>query len=107
MFFCYHRDGTACASYYIDEETRNRVWIPHRPVPLSEEYPIRNGQVHQRAREASSALDLLIGLSDGVIPVNIFGRSSDKTEEDVFDLSLLREAIDVSKPVMTGRLARF
>ena len=46
-----HRDGSAAASFYQDEQGERR-WVAHRPVaPDENEYQVRNKQCHFRAAE--------------------------------------------------------
>ena len=88
-----HRDRSACLSYSIDK-TGQKWAVAHQRINFNEdEYFIRNRQVRERAYEATQALEL--GLTMNSRPEKLKGL------ED-FDWNVFKDAIDVSKPIMTG-----
>ena len=89
--FC--RDGSACFSYSLDKN--GQKWsIPHKRVEWNEdEYFVRNRQVRERAYEATQALELGLALNS---------KPTELKKLSGFDLTNFLDAIDVSKPIMSG-----
>jgi len=91
-----HRDGSACASFYCDDDG-GQHWIPHRRVSADEdEYGVRHQQVRHRSDEVSRALDLALALTDGNAPKKV------KLVPENFDWASLSLAMDVDKPIVAG-----
>lgn len=90
-----HRDGSGSLSFTMEEN--NKVWIPHRRLKDSEkEYQIRNGQLQIRVQEVKRTLDLVIALTNGENHTNVLPDSKD------FDLTMLKNSMDVSEPILAG-----
>ncbi len=102
------RDGSACASYYVEPGETLTRWIPHKRISNAEdEYEIRNSQVHHRSGEVSRALDLLCEIKAGNFPAVVNSWDPEVKDENgagVFTFSDLKAAMNIEKPVIMGKL---
>jgi len=90
-----HRDGTMAYSYTM--EGRGRQGIEFRRILDGEgEYTVRNYQVKFRAEEVRRTMDLMVELNMGI------GVSNVVEEAHKFDLTMLRNSMDLSKPFLAG-----
>ena len=89
-----HREGSACASFTMEDGQKN--WIPHRRIPVSEnEYSDRNQQLHFRVDEMKRTMNLMEKLNEGDGVVNVL--------EDACDLTMFKNCLDLSSPVLAGQ----
>ncbi|XP_037698758.1 platelet-activating factor acetylhydrolase isoform X2 [Choloepus didactylus] len=88
-----HRDGSASATYYFKDQSAaelgNKSWL----YPKQEE-PDRNFQVHQRAKECSQALNLILAIDHGKPAENVLDLE--------FDVKQLKDSIDRNKIAISG-----
>ncbi|XP_065277684.1 platelet-activating factor acetylhydrolase 2, cytoplasmic isoform X1 [Emys orbicularis] len=102
---CYsRRDHSACATYFCKAEAGGsdsleaalqEEWIPFRRVQEGrKEFHFRNPQVHQRANECVRGLRLVQDISSGKAVTNVLHKG--------FDLSALKESVDLSKVAVMG-----
>uniref|UniRef100_A0A8C3PMV1 Platelet-activating factor acetylhydrolase n=1 Tax=Calidris pygmaea TaxID=425635 RepID=A0A8C3PMV1_9CHAR len=90
-----HRDRSASATYFCPAEAGGEEWIPYQRVPQGQkEFYFRNKQVHQRAEECVRALRLFEDLNSGKSVPNVL-------QQD-FDLSVLKDNIDLTKVAVMG-----
>ncbi|NXG88385.1 PAFA2 acetylhydrolase, partial [Stercorarius parasiticus] len=90
-----HRDHSASATYFCPAEAGNEEWIPYQRVPQGQkEFYFRNKQVHQRAEECVRALQLFEDIDSGKSVPNVFHQD--------FDLSVLKDSIDLTKVAVMG-----
>ncbi|XP_069731245.1 platelet-activating factor acetylhydrolase 2, cytoplasmic [Phaenicophaeus curvirostris] len=90
-----HRDHSASATYFCTEEAGREEWIPYQQVPQGQkEFYFRNKQVHQRAGECVQALRLFKDIGSGKSVPNVLHQD--------FDLSVLKDSIDLSKVAVMG-----
>jgi len=90
-----HRDASACVTFTVKDGVKE--WIPFRRISETEkEYTIRNAQLHQRVSEASRTLDVVTSLSLGETVTNVL------PDSEMFDLTMFRGRLDLSKPVLAG-----
>ncbi|NXG69286.1 PAFA2 acetylhydrolase, partial [Baryphthengus martii] len=90
-----HRDHSAAATYFCTAEAGGEEWIPYQPVPQGQkEFYFRNKQVHQRAEECVRALRLFEDISSGRSVPNVLHRD--------FDLSVLKDNVDLTKVAVMG-----
>ncbi|NXQ24778.1 PAFA2 acetylhydrolase, partial [Alaudala cheleensis] len=90
-----HRDHSAATTYFCTAEAGTEEWLPFRRVPPGQkEFYFRNKQVHQRAQECVRALRLFQDLSAGRSVPNILHQG--------WDLSVLKESLDLSKVAVMG-----
>lgn len=92
-----HRDGSASATYYFKDqpaaEIGKKTWLYLKTLKKEEEeVPLRNEQVHQRAKECSQALNLILCVD-----------CETKNVLDLeFDIKQLKDSIDRSKIAIIG-----
>ncbi|XP_042741108.1 platelet-activating factor acetylhydrolase 2, cytoplasmic isoform X1 [Lagopus leucura] len=90
-----HRDSSAAMTYFCTAEAVREQWIPHQQVPQGQkEFYFRNNQVHHRANECARALQLFRAVSSGKSIPNILPQG--------FDLSVLKDSIDLAKAAVMG-----
>ncbi|XP_072800962.1 platelet-activating factor acetylhydrolase isoform X2 [Vicugna pacos] len=94
-----HRDESASATYYFRDqtaaETGNKTWLYIRTLKQGdEEFPLRNGQVRQRAKECSQALDWILDLDQGKPAKNVLDLE--------FGVEQLKDTIDKDKIAVMG-----
>nr|XP_032658748.1 platelet-activating factor acetylhydrolase 2, cytoplasmic isoform X2 [Chelonoidis abingdonii] len=99
-----HRDHSACATYFCKAEAGGcnsleaalpEEWIPFRRVQEGQkEFHFRNPQVHQRANECVRGLRLVQDISSGKAVTNVLHKG--------FDLSALKESVDLTKVAVMG-----
>ncbi|XP_003789295.1 platelet-activating factor acetylhydrolase isoform X1 [Otolemur garnettii] len=94
-----HRDRSASATYYFEDqlaaETGNKTWLYLQILRREEdELSVRNQQVHQRAKECSNALDLILDIDHGKPVKNVLDLE--------FDVEQLKGAIDRDKIAIIG-----
>lgn len=90
-----HRDASACVTFKVNNGEKE--WIPFRRITDTEkEYTVRNAQLHQRVRETRRTLDIVDLLSSGENVINAL------PEAELFDLSMFKDRLDLSKPVLAG-----
>ncbi|XP_050788664.1 platelet-activating factor acetylhydrolase 2, cytoplasmic isoform X1 [Gopherus flavomarginatus] len=99
-----HRDHSACATYFCKAEAGGsdsleaalqEEWIPFRRVQEGQkEFHFRNPQVHQRANECVRGLRLVQEISHGKAVTNVLHKG--------FDLSALKESVDLTKVAVMG-----
>ncbi|XP_044853934.1 platelet-activating factor acetylhydrolase 2, cytoplasmic isoform X1 [Mauremys mutica] len=99
-----HRDHSACATYFCKAEAGGsdsleaalqEEWIPFRRVQEGQkEFHYRNPQVHQRANECVRGLRLVQDISSGKAVTNVLHKG--------FDLSALKESVDLTKVAVMG-----
>ncbi|XP_068273738.1 platelet-activating factor acetylhydrolase 2, cytoplasmic isoform X2 [Nyctibius grandis] len=90
-----HRDRSASATYFCTAEAGGEEWIPYQRVPQGQkEFYFRNKQVHQRAEECVRALRLFEDISSGKSVLNVLHQD--------FDLSVLKDSIDLTKVAVMG-----
>ncbi|XP_009330453.1 PREDICTED: platelet-activating factor acetylhydrolase 2, cytoplasmic [Pygoscelis adeliae] len=90
-----HRDHSASVTYFCTVEAGREEWIPYRRVPQGQkEFYFRNKQVHQRAEECVRALRLFEDISSGKSVPNVLHQD--------FDLSVLKDSIDLTKVAVMG-----
>ncbi|XP_055656616.1 platelet-activating factor acetylhydrolase 2, cytoplasmic isoform X2 [Falco peregrinus] len=76
-------------------EAGREEWIPYQRVPQGQkEFYFRNKQVHQRAEECVRALRLFKDISSGKSVPNILHQD--------FDLSVLKDSVDLTKVAVMG-----
>ncbi|XP_034974179.1 platelet-activating factor acetylhydrolase 2, cytoplasmic [Zootoca vivipara] len=99
-----HRDHSASATYFckLDPETPDfpeaqirEEWLSYQGVPKGQkEFRFRNPQLHQRANECKRGLKLIRSIDSGKAVVNLL-----RTD---FDLSVLKDNVDLSKVSVMG-----
>ncbi|XP_067840410.1 platelet-activating factor acetylhydrolase [Heptranchias perlo] len=111
-----HRDGSASATYYIEEKTKTvsevrestsstnstpnldqleRKWLYYKPHKQGEqEFPFRNVQVHQRSEECIRALNLLTDINMGKPVHNVLPLD--------FDFTKMKDCLDLCKVAIMG-----
>ncbi|KAG6931305.1 platelet activating factor acetylhydrolase 2, partial [Chelydra serpentina] len=99
-----HRDHSACTTYFCKAEAGGsdsleaglqEEWIPFRRVQEGrKEFHFRNPQVHQRANECVRGLRLVQDINSGKAVTNILHKG--------FDLSALKESVDLTKVAVMG-----
>ncbi|XP_033013706.1 platelet-activating factor acetylhydrolase 2, cytoplasmic [Lacerta agilis] len=99
-----HRDHSASATYFckLDPETPDfpetqirEEWLSYQGVPKGQkEFRFRNPQLHQRANECIRGLKLIRSIDSGKAVVNLL-----RTD---FDLSVLKDNVDLSKVSVMG-----
>ncbi|NXI72547.1 PAFA2 acetylhydrolase, partial [Anseranas semipalmata] len=90
-----HRDHSACATYFCTAGTGQEQWIHYQRVPQGQkEFYFRNKQVHQRADECVRALRLFQDISSGKSVPNVLHQD--------FDLSVLKDSVDLAKVAVMG-----
>ncbi|KAM6314104.1 platelet-activating factor acetylhydrolase 2, cytoplasmic [Podargus strigoides] len=90
-----HRDHSASTTYFCTAEAGREEWIPYRRVPQGQkEFYFRKQQVHQRAEECVRALQLFEDISSGKSVPNVLPQD--------FDLSVLKDSIDLTKVAVMG-----
>uniref|UniRef100_A0A8C9EUE8 Platelet-activating factor acetylhydrolase n=1 Tax=Pavo cristatus TaxID=9049 RepID=A0A8C9EUE8_PAVCR len=90
-----HRDSSAAMTYFCTAEAVREQWIPHQQVPQGQkEFYFRNSQVHHRANECARALRLFRDISSGKSIPNVLPQG--------FDLSVLKDSIDLAKAAIMG-----
>ncbi|NXK16891.1 PAFA2 acetylhydrolase, partial [Arenaria interpres] len=90
-----HRDHSASATYFCPAEAGAEEWIPYQRVPQGQkEFYFRNKQVHQRAEECVRALRLFEDINSGKSVPNVLHQD--------FDLSALKDSIDLTKVAVMG-----
>ncbi|CAM9781255.1 unnamed protein product [Bubo scandiacus] len=90
-----HRDHSASVTYFCPAEAGREEWIPYQRVPQGQkEFYFRNKQVHQRAEECVRALQLFKDISSGKSVPNILHQD--------FDLSVLKDSVDLTKVAVMG-----
>ncbi|KAF1596124.1 Platelet-activating factor acetylhydrolase 2, cytoplasmic, partial [Eudyptes moseleyi] len=90
-----HRDHSASVTYFCTVGAGREEWIPYRRVPQGQkEFYFRNKQVHQRAEECVRALRLFEDISSGKSVPNVLHQD--------FDLSMLKDSIDLTKVAVMG-----
>ncbi|NXO25762.1 PAFA2 acetylhydrolase, partial [Cisticola juncidis] len=90
-----HRDHSAATTYFCTAEAGTEEWIPFQRVPQGQkEFYFRNKQVHQRAQECVRALRLFQDIAGG--------RSVPNTLHQGWDLSVLKDNLDLSKVAVMG-----
>ncbi|CAI5781582.1 platelet-activating factor acetylhydrolase 2, cytoplasmic [Podarcis lilfordi] len=99
-----HRDHSASATYFckLDPETPDfpeaqirEEWLSYQGVPKGQkEFRFRNPQLHQRANECIRGLKLIRSIDSGKDVVNLL-----RTD---FDLSVLKDNVDLSKVSVMG-----
>uniref|UniRef100_A0A8C8SZ83 Platelet-activating factor acetylhydrolase n=1 Tax=Pelusios castaneus TaxID=367368 RepID=A0A8C8SZ83_9SAUR len=99
-----HRDHSACATYFCKveagesnplEAVLQEEWIPFQRVQEGQkEYHFRNQQVHQRANECVRGFRLMRDISRGKAVTNVLHKE--------FDLSALKESVDLTKVAVMG-----
>ncbi|NXJ76923.1 PAFA2 acetylhydrolase, partial [Trogon melanurus] len=90
-----HRDHSASATYFCTVEAGKEEWIPYQRVPQGQkEFYFRNKQVHQRAEECVRALRLFEDIGSGKSVPNVLHQD--------FDLSVLKDNLDLTKVAVMG-----
>ncbi|XP_059966078.1 platelet-activating factor acetylhydrolase isoform X3 [Mesoplodon densirostris] len=94
-----HRDGSASATYYFKDQSAaeigNQTWLYLRtPKRGEEEFPLRNEQVLQRAKECSQALNLILDIDRGRPEKNVLDLE--------FDVEQMKDSIDRDKIAVIG-----
>ncbi|XP_053254698.1 platelet-activating factor acetylhydrolase 2, cytoplasmic [Podarcis raffonei] len=99
-----HRDHSASATYFckLDPETPDfpeaqirEEWLSYQGVPKGQkEFRFRNPQLHQRANECIRGLKLIRSIDTGKDVVNLLHTD--------FDLSVLKDNVDLSKVSVMG-----
>ncbi|XP_061452226.1 platelet-activating factor acetylhydrolase 2, cytoplasmic [Rhineura floridana] len=99
-----HRDRSASATYFckLEPETPDfpevqiqEEWLSYQGVPKDQkEFRFRNPQLHQRANECVRGLKLIRSIDGGKAVVNLL-----RTD---FDLSALKDNVDLSKVAVMG-----
>ncbi|KAM9739684.1 platelet-activating factor acetylhydrolase isoform 1-T1 [Dama dama] len=94
-----HRDGSASSTYYFKDqsavETGSKSWLYLRTLKRGEEeFPLRNEQVRQRAKECSQALSLILDIDHGRPVTNVLDLE--------FDVEQLKDSIDRDKIAVIG-----
>ncbi|KAM4757980.1 platelet-activating factor acetylhydrolase 2, cytoplasmic isoform 2-T3 [Cyanocitta cristata] len=90
-----HRDHSAATTYFCMAEAGTEEWIPFQRVPQGQkEFYFRNKQVHQRAQECVRALRLFQGIAGGRSVPNILHQD--------WDLSVLKDSLDLTKVAVMG-----
>uniref|UniRef100_A0A8C9MUV3 1-alkyl-2-acetylglycerophosphocholine esterase n=1 Tax=Serinus canaria TaxID=9135 RepID=A0A8C9MUV3_SERCA len=90
-----HRDHSAATTYFCPAEAGTEEWIPFQRVPQGQkEFYFRNKQVHQRAQECVRALRLFQGIAGG--------RSAPSILPQDWDLSVLKDNLDLTKVAVMG-----
>ncbi|XP_065768536.1 platelet-activating factor acetylhydrolase isoform X1 [Muntiacus reevesi] len=94
-----HRDGSAASTYYFKDqsavETGSKSWLYLRTLKRGEEeFPLRNEQVRQRAKECSQALSLILDIDHGRPVTNVLDLE--------FDVEQLKDSIDRDKIAVIG-----
>ncbi|XP_054026995.1 platelet-activating factor acetylhydrolase 2, cytoplasmic [Dryobates pubescens] len=90
-----HRDHSASTTYFCTAEPGREEWIPFQQVPQGQkEFYFRKKQIHHRAEECVRALRLLQDVSRGEPVPNVLHQD--------FDLSVLKDSIDVTKVAAVG-----
>ncbi|XP_038233670.1 platelet-activating factor acetylhydrolase 2, cytoplasmic isoform X1 [Dermochelys coriacea] len=99
-----HRDHSACTTYFCKAEpggsdsletVLQEEWIPFRRVQEGQkEFHFRNPQVHQRANECVQGLKLVKDINSGKAVTNVLHKG--------FDLSALKESVDLTKVAVMG-----
>ncbi|NXG55337.1 PAFA2 acetylhydrolase, partial [Hemiprocne comata] len=90
-----HRDHSASATYFCTAEAGREEWIPYQRVPQGQkEFYFRKKQVHQRAEECVRGLRLFQDISSGKSVPNVLHQE--------FDLSVLKDSVDLSKVAVMG-----
>nr|XP_038023125.1 platelet-activating factor acetylhydrolase 2, cytoplasmic [Anas platyrhynchos]XP_038023126.1 platelet-activating factor acetylhydrolase 2, cytoplasmic [Anas platyrhynchos]XP_038023127.1 platelet-activating factor acetylhydrolase 2, cytoplasmic [Anas platyrhynchos]XP_038023128.1 platelet-activating factor acetylhydrolase 2, cytoplasmic [Anas platyrhynchos] len=90
-----HRDGSASATYFCTAESGQEEWIQHQRLPPGQkEFYFRNMQVHQRANECVRALRLFQAVRGGRPVPNVLHPD--------FDLSVLKDGVDLGKVAVMG-----
>uniref|UniRef100_A0A8B9Z8Z2 1-alkyl-2-acetylglycerophosphocholine esterase n=1 Tax=Buteo japonicus TaxID=224669 RepID=A0A8B9Z8Z2_9AVES len=88
-------DHSASATYFCKAEAGREEWIPYQRVPQGQkEFYFRNKQVHQRAEECVRALRLFEDISSGKSVLNVLHQD--------FDLSVLKDSVDLTKVAVMG-----
>ncbi|NXY10087.1 PAFA2 acetylhydrolase, partial [Pteruthius melanotis] len=90
-----HRDHSAATTYFCTAEAGTEQWIPFQRVPQGQkEFYFRNKQVHRRAQECVRALRLFQGIAGGRSVPNILHQD--------WDLSVLKDSLDLTKVAVMG-----
>ncbi|KAF4800093.1 Platelet-activating factor acetylhydrolase 2, cytoplasmic [Turdus rufiventris] len=90
-----HRDGSAATTYSCTAGAGTEEWIPFQRLPQGQkEFYFRNKQVHHRAQECMRALRLFQGIADGRTDPSILHQG--------WDLSVLKDNLDVTKVAVMG-----
>ncbi|XP_032304809.1 platelet-activating factor acetylhydrolase 2, cytoplasmic isoform X6 [Coturnix japonica] len=90
-----HRDSSAAMTYFCTAQSIQEQWIPHQRVPRGQkEFYYRNNQVHHRAKECARALQLFRDISSGKSIPNVLPQG--------FNLSVLKDSIDLAKAAVMG-----
>ncbi|KAM6045492.1 LOW QUALITY PROTEIN: platelet-activating factor acetylhydrolase 2, cytoplasmic [Chlamydotis macqueenii] len=90
-----HRDHSALATYLCPAEAGREEWIPYQQVPQGQkEFYFRNKRVHQRAEECVRALRLFEDIRSGKSVPNALHQD--------FDLSVLKDSINLTKVAVMG-----
>uniref|UniRef100_A0A4W2H6Q8 1-alkyl-2-acetylglycerophosphocholine esterase n=1 Tax=Bos indicus x Bos taurus TaxID=30522 RepID=A0A4W2H6Q8_BOBOX len=94
-----HRDGSACSTYYFKDQSAveigNKSWLYLRTLKRGEEeFPLRNEQLRQRAKECSQALSLILDIDHGRPVTNVLDLE--------FDVEQLKDSIDRDKIAIIG-----
>ncbi|NXY39523.1 PAFA2 acetylhydrolase, partial [Pomatorhinus ruficollis] len=90
-----HRDHSAATTYFCTAEPGTEEWIPFQRVPQGQkEFYFRNKQVHQRAQECVRALRLFQDIASGRSVPNILHQG--------WDLSVLKDSLDLTKVAVMG-----
>ncbi|KAB0338101.1 hypothetical protein FD754_024805, partial [Muntiacus muntjak] len=92
-------DGSASSTYYFKDqsavETGSKSWLYLRTLKRGEEeFPLRNEQVRQRAKECSQALSLILDIDHGRPVTNVLDLE--------FDVEQLKDSIDRDKIAVIG-----
>lgn len=101
-----HRDNSACHTFYYESEENAKknikTPIEYELIPFGRHhFKKRHAQVTYRAEECSRALDFLIDLNKGKVPVNIM---TEVPNNDSYEFSLgdLTGNLDLDGAVMAG-----
>uniref|UniRef100_F6R298 1-alkyl-2-acetylglycerophosphocholine esterase n=1 Tax=Bos taurus TaxID=9913 RepID=F6R298_BOVIN len=94
-----HRDGSASSTYYFKDQSAveigNKSWLYLRTLKRGEEeFPLRNEQLRQRAKECSQALSLILDIDHGRPVMNVLDLE--------FDVEQLKDSIDRDKIAIIG-----
>uniref|UniRef100_A0A8C0AL07 Platelet-activating factor acetylhydrolase n=1 Tax=Bos mutus grunniens TaxID=30521 RepID=A0A8C0AL07_BOSMU len=94
-----HRDGSASSTYYFKDQSAveigNKSWLYLRTLKRGEEeFPLRNEQLRQRAKECSQALSLILDIDHGRPVTNVLDLE--------FDVEQLKDSIDRDKIAIIG-----
>ncbi|XP_007428128.1 platelet-activating factor acetylhydrolase 2, cytoplasmic [Python bivittatus] len=99
-----HRDRSASATYFykldpeasdFPETQMHEEWLTYRGVPKDQkEFRFRKQQLHQRANECIRGLKLIRSINSGKAVVNLLHTD--------FDLSVLKDNVDLTKVVVMG-----